>query len=64
LFIGAIGGWLFIKLHVPSAVLLGSLFAVAILNITAGQAYYYLPVRTVIKWHRGPSSAQGFAEKM
>ncbi len=49
LVVGAIGGWLFIKLHVPSAVLLGSLFAVAILNITAGQAYYYLPVRTVIQ---------------
>jgi membrane AbrB-like protein len=49
LIVGAIGGWLFLKLNVPSAVLLGAMFGVAVLNIAAQQAYYYLPIRTIIQ---------------
>ena len=36
-----IGGVLFRKLKVPAGLLVGSIFAVALLNITTGQAYIW-----------------------
>jgi membrane AbrB-like protein len=40
---------IFLKLRVPSAVMLGSMFGVALLNLTLQQAYYYMPIRIVIQ---------------